>query len=113
VVARYAALSVIWQLVGEYNDGSVTRAWELGELTRALDPYNHPQSMHARETSAEFAGESWFDFIIYQPGGRGGNSPFSTESGLRKLGNEITLVRKEYPLAFRSFRKSLGRRMSP
>lgn len=70
VVARYAAYPVIWQPVGEYNEGSVTRARELGQLTRVIDPYNHPQSMHATGTSVEFAGEKWFDFIVHQTSGK-------------------------------------------
>ncbi len=81
VMARYAAYPIFWQPIGEYDEGSVTRAREIGQITDAFDPYNHPLSMHSTLTSAEFAGEPWFDFIIHQSGK--GQIP-------------ITLVRNEY-----------------
>jgi hypothetical protein len=65
-IARYAAYPIFWQPIGEYDEDSVSRAREIGRITDTLDCYNHPQSMHPRITSAEFAGESWFDFIIHQ-----------------------------------------------
>lgn len=83
----------------EYDEGSVTPAWELGKLTGALDPYNHPQSMHARVTSAEFAGETWFDFIIHQTAGSSENFRLPFGSGeFQSLEDDITLTNEEYAL---------------
>lgn len=65
----------------EYDEGLGTPAWELDKLTGALDPYNHPQSMHARVTSAESAGETWFDFIIHQTAGSSENFRLPSSSG--------------------------------
>jgi len=83
VVARYGAYPILWQPIGEYDDASKMRAREIGQLTDELDTYNHPMSMHPKTTSAEYAGESWFDFIIHQT---------------LSAAPPIDLIRKEYLL---------------
>lgn len=66
VMARYAAYPIIWQPIAEYDDRPIDRAVELARMTRSLDPYDHPLSLHPRVTSGGLAGEPWFDFIIHQ-----------------------------------------------
>jgi len=79
-----------------YDEGSVTPAWELGKLTGAIDPYNHPQSMHARVTSAEFAGGTWFNFIIHQTTGSLENFRLPSDSGgFQSLEDDITLTNED------------------
>ena len=74
IVSRYAAKNVIWTLCGEYDE--VINNFGLpasvfahhGQVVRQADPYDHPITLHptGRSTSAEFAGEGWFDFIMQQ-----------------------------------------------
>lgn len=65
VCARYAAFSVTWQglLEWESHDGSSEL---LGQLARSLkkhDPYSHPRSTGATVTSAALAVDGWQDYI--------------------------------------------------
>lgn len=74
LVARYAAKNVIWCLCGEYDEipvdfGIPTSVFNNhGQIVRQYDPYDHLITLHptGEGTSAEFAGQSWFDFIMQQ-----------------------------------------------
>ena len=74
LVARYAAKNVIFVICGEYEEivddfSRPTSEYERwGKLIYDSDPYDHPITLHpsGRGTSAEFAGQSWFGFIMQQ-----------------------------------------------
>jgi hypothetical protein len=74
LVARYAAKNVIWCLSGEYDEVVVDFAIPTsefavhGQIVRQYDPYDHPITLHPTglSSSVEFAGESWFDFVMQQ-----------------------------------------------
>ena len=74
LIARYAAKNVMWVICGEYDEAKTDfgiPASEFayhGRIVRQYDPYDHPISLHptGRSTSAEFASEDWFDFIMQQ-----------------------------------------------
>lgn len=69
LVARYAAFGNVWWCMGneihskgKYEPSDVTRA---GDFIAALDPYNHPRSVH--EQSKWFYGDAtWPTHVIFQ-----------------------------------------------
>jgi len=66
IAARYSALHVTWQGIGEFEsyDGGRELLREIGTLLRKLDPYNHPRSTDTQATSAPLAGDGWMSFIV-------------------------------------------------
>jgi hypothetical protein len=66
VVARYAAFSITWQGLEEFEDYGDGRALlkELGLDLKKLDPYQHPRSSNAKVTSSPLLADGWMDFII-------------------------------------------------
>ncbi len=74
LIARFAAKNVIWCISGEYDEvptdfGIPTSEFaEHGRIIQQYDPYDHLITLHptGRSTSAEFANEPWFGFIMQQ-----------------------------------------------
>jgi hypothetical protein len=68
IVSRYAAMNVSWQVVDAFEDYENGRELmkELGGLLKKLDPYGHPRSTGARETSAPLLEDGWMDHILYR-----------------------------------------------
>lgn len=67
MVARYAAFNVTWQLVQSWETYSAGRDLlrEMGTVLKRLDPYGHPRSAHADETSAPLLSDGWMDHVLY------------------------------------------------
>ncbi|MGE5646807.1 MAG: DUF4038 domain-containing protein [Acidobacteriota bacterium] len=67
LVARYAAMNVTWQLANEFERSENSRALlkELGQALKKLDPYKHPRSTGALQTSAPLGGDDWMNYIAY------------------------------------------------
>jgi hypothetical protein len=65
--ARYAAFSITWQAVGQFEDDLDGRALlkEIGGVLKEADPYQHPRSSGARITSAPLLDDGWMTFAAY------------------------------------------------
>lgn len=70
LTARYAAFNATWQLVEEWEKERGARALlkEFGSLIKKMDPYGHPVSTRARDSSAFLGQDGWMDHVIYGPG---------------------------------------------
>jgi len=68
VVARYAPMNVTWQGVEKFEEYENPRPLlnEIGQLLKKLDPYQHPRSTDAADTSAPLLADEWMDYIVYQ-----------------------------------------------
>lgn len=75
MVARFAAYNVFWCLSGEHSEvyvdfGLSPSVWrQHGRTVAAADPYDHPVTLHPggnSRSSAEFANDDWFGFIMHQ-----------------------------------------------
>ena len=66
VCARYAAYSVTWQMLLEWesHDDGARIASQLARSLDKYDPYSHPKSTGATVTSAPLAEDRWQDYII-------------------------------------------------
>ena len=73
MAARYAAMNVTWQGVGEFEGDVDGRALlkEVGGVLKESDPYQHPRTSGARVTSAPLLDDGWMDFAAYGPGADG------------------------------------------
>jgi hypothetical protein len=67
VAARYAGLQVTWQLVDRFEDSVGSRALlkEFGTALAANDPYQHPRSTGAAQTSAPLLSDGWMNYVAY------------------------------------------------
>lgn len=68
VCARYAAFNVTWQGVQEfeeYPDGRKILK-EVYDTVRKWDPYDHPRSTHAVDTSSMLIEDGWMTYIVQQ-----------------------------------------------
>ncbi len=65
VTSRLAAFDVTWLLVerfeGVYGARELLR--ETGQFLRKIDPYNHPRSAGAQQSSAPMLPDQWMDYI--------------------------------------------------
>ena len=70
LTARYAAFNGTWQLVEEWESYPGARALlkEFGSLIKKMDPYGHPITARARDSSAFLGRDGWMDHVIYGPG---------------------------------------------
>ena len=72
LIARYAALNLLWSISGEYFFVPDEEAWrEIGREIHRCDPYAHPTSAHStapHSGSRHFQGEDWYDFNLVQVG---------------------------------------------
>lgn len=66
VCARYAAYSVTWQVLLEWesHEDGARIASQLARSLDKYDPYSHPKSTGATVTSAPLAEDGWQDYII-------------------------------------------------
>lgn len=66
VCARYAAYSVTWQVLGEWesHEEGARIASQLASSLDKHDPYSHPKSSGATVTSSPLAEDKWQDYII-------------------------------------------------
>jgi hypothetical protein len=64
MVARYAAFAVTWEAAGRFEDDLDARAQlaEIGAALKDLDPYQHPRTSGARQTSTPLLDDKWMDF---------------------------------------------------
>ncbi len=65
VCARYAAYSVTWQMLLEWesHDSGARLAADLASSVTKHDPYSHPKSTGATVTSAPLSEDGWQDYI--------------------------------------------------
>ncbi len=65
VCARYAAYSVTWQMLLEWesHDSGAQMAADLAAGVARHDPYSHPKSCGAAITSAPLAEDGWQDYV--------------------------------------------------
>lgn len=70
LTGRYAAFNTTWQLVEEWESdrGARDLLKDFGTAIRKLDPYAHPISTRARDSSAFLGRDGWMDHVIYGPG---------------------------------------------
>lgn len=70
LTARYAAFNSTWQLVEEWESEPGARALlrEFGSAIKKMDPYGHPISTRARDSSSFLGRDGWMDHVIYGPG---------------------------------------------
>jgi hypothetical protein len=70
LTARYAAFNCTWQLAEEWESMRGARAIlkDFGALIKKMDPYGHPISTRARDSSAFLGRDGWMDHAIYGPG---------------------------------------------
>lgn len=70
LTARYAAFNATWQLVEEWETQAGARELlkEVGLAVKKMDPYGHPISTRARDSSAFLGRDGWMDHVIYGPG---------------------------------------------
>jgi len=70
LTGRYAAFNSTWQLVEEWEShpGARERLRDLGSEIKKTDPYGHPISTRARDSSAFLGRDGWLDHAIYGPG---------------------------------------------
>ncbi|MCS7042866.1 MAG: DUF5060 domain-containing protein [Bryobacteraceae bacterium] len=70
LTARYAAFNCTWQLVEEWEGQAGARELlkDFGLALKKMDPYGHPISTRARDTSAFLGRDGWMDHVIYGPG---------------------------------------------
>lgn len=68
VCARYAAYNVVWQGVQEYEEYPDGRKVlkEAYDTVRKWDPYDHPRSTHAVDTSSMLIEDGWMTYIVQQ-----------------------------------------------
>ncbi|HOX85097.1 MAG TPA: DUF4038 domain-containing protein [bacterium] len=100
LVARYAAYPVFWNICGEYNEvytdyGMSPNVFrDHGGTIRAADPYDHPITLHptGRSSSAEYASDAWFSFIMQQ-------TPYWHQDILRDRVSNKPVVNGEYGYA--------------
>lgn len=69
ITARYACFNATWQLTGEWeaSPGARDLLKEVGLALKKLDPYGHPVSTRARDSSAYLGRDGWMDFTMYGP----------------------------------------------
>jgi hypothetical protein len=67
MAARYAAFNITWQCFQAFEDVKNGRplAKQMGLALKKYDPYQHPKTAGAKETSSPMAGDGWMDYIIY------------------------------------------------
>jgi hypothetical protein len=65
IVARYAAMHVTWQILGQFENAADSRALlkEMGLTLKKLDPFRHPRSTGTLSTSAPFLGDEWMNYV--------------------------------------------------
>jgi len=70
LTGRYAAFNCTWQLVEEWESqpGARELLKEFGAGLKKMDPYGHPTSTRARDSSAFLGRDGWMDHAIYGPG---------------------------------------------
>lgn len=69
LTGRYAAFNSTWQLVEEWETqpGARELLKEFGSAIRKMDPYGHPISTRARDSSSFLGRDGWMDHVIYGP----------------------------------------------
>ncbi len=69
LTARYAAFNSTWQLVEEWETqpGARELLKEFGLAIKKMDPFGHPISTRARDSSAFLGRDGWMDHAIYGP----------------------------------------------
>jgi hypothetical protein len=68
LASRYAAYSITWQLVQEFEEYERPRELlkELGEHLKKYDFARHPRTTHTTATSSPLANDGWMDYLLYQ-----------------------------------------------
>jgi len=68
LIARYAALNIVWQGVQEfeeYEDGPGLLK-EINGYLQKMDPYQHPRSTHTVQTSGPLFADGWMNYVVEQ-----------------------------------------------
>ena len=67
VVARFSAFNITWAGMPPFEAATHGRAVmkDTGALLKKLDPYDHPRTTMAAETSASLAGDGWMNVLTY------------------------------------------------
>ena len=68
LVARYAAMNIVWQGVQEYEEYEAGPALlkEINGYIEKLDPYKHPRSTHTVQTSGPLFADGWMNYVVQQ-----------------------------------------------
>jgi hypothetical protein len=67
LVARFSPMQVTWQLAASFENDDNARALlkEVGQALKSLDPYLHPRSTGALNTTSPLSTDEWMNFITY------------------------------------------------
>lgn len=70
ITARYAGFNATWQLAELWETAKDARSQlkEIGLEIRKLDPYGHPRTARARDTSSPLGPDGWMDHVVYGSG---------------------------------------------
>ncbi len=66
IIARYSAFNLTWQFVNAWETTPAARELlkEIGLQVKKLDPYSHPRSTRAAQSSAYLGPDGWMDFTV-------------------------------------------------